>query len=163
MKTIAQFVKQGIKSLADLKAALQTAMQLEFSTIPPYLCAQWSIKLNADPDRVGDTIKAIVVQEMFHFALAGNMLTAVGGTPNIANAAFVPSYPTHALPGDIAQKLAVDLQPLSRDQLQVFMQIEFPEFPPVARALGPPTIGDFYTTIADAFTDINPAINPDAQ
>lgn len=102
---------------------------------------------------------------MFHFALAGNMLSAVGGTPDIANAAFVPSYPTNALPGGIPQKLAVDLQPLSRDQLQVFMQIEFPEFPPVARVPSPAsaTIGDFYTTIADAFTAINPAIIPDAK
>jgi len=39
MKTIAQFVKDRITSLADLQDALQTAMQLEFSTIPPYLCA----------------------------------------------------------------------------------------------------------------------------
>jgi hypothetical protein len=158
MKTIAQFVEQGINSLADLKAALQIAMQLEFSTIPPYLCAQWSI--NADPNGVGDMIGEIVVQEMFHFALAGNMLTAVGGAPNIANAAFVPTYPTNVLPGGIPQMLAVDLQPLSKDQLQVFMQIEFPEFPPVARPLGPAsaTIGAFYDTIADAFTAINPTI-----
>jgi hypothetical protein len=163
MKTIAQFVEQGINSLVDLRAALQTAMQLEFSTIPPYLCAQWSIK--ADPDGVGDMIGEIVVQEMFHFALAGNMLTAVGGTPDIANAAFVPSYPTNTLPGGIPQNLAVDLQPLSQDQLQVFMQIEFPEFPPVARPLGPApaTIGDFYITIADAFTAINPTIYSDAH
>jgi hypothetical protein len=160
MKTIAEFVEQGINSLADLKAALQIAMQLEFSTIPPYLCAQWSINVDADPSGVGARIEGIVVEEMFHFALAGNMLTAVGGTPNIANAAFVPTYPTNVLPGGIPQKLAVDLQPLSQDQLQVFMQIEFPEFPPVARPLGPAsaTIGDFYNTIADGFTAINPAI-----
>ena len=95
-----------------------------------------------------------------HFALAGNMLTAVGGTPDIANAAFVPTYPTNVLPGGIPQNLAVDLQPLSHDQLQVFMQIEFPEFPPVARPLGPAaaTIGAFYNTMADAFTAINPTI-----
>ena len=39
MKTIAQFVKDRITALPDLQDALQTAMQLEFSTIPPYLCA----------------------------------------------------------------------------------------------------------------------------
>ena len=44
MKTIAQFVSDQINNLPDLKNALQTAMRLEFSTIPPYLCAQWSIK-----------------------------------------------------------------------------------------------------------------------
>ena len=147
MKTIAQFVRDRIRSLNELQDALQTAMQLEFSTIPPYLCAQWSI--DADPGEVGDMIQDIVVQEMYHFALAGNMLTAIGGTPNIANAKFIPSYPTNVLPGGIVQKLAVDLKPLTPDQVQVFMQIEYPEFPPVALAMGPATIGAFYDTIAE--------------
>jgi Ferritin-like len=160
MKTIAQFVSDRIQSLSDLQDALQTAMQLEFSTIPPYLCAQWSI--NADPGGVGDMIESIVVQEMFHFALAGNMLTAIGGMPDIANASFIPTYPTNVLPGDIAQKLAVDLKPLTPDQVQVFMQIEYPEFPPVARLAGPATIGDFYTAIDEGFTTVNPVINPSA-
>jgi hypothetical protein len=160
MKTIAQFVKDRITSLSDLQDALQTAMQLEFSTIPPYLCAQWSI--NTDPGGVGDMVKKIVVQEMYHFALAGNMLTAIGGMPSIANAAFIPNYPTNVLPGGIPQKLAVDLKPLTPDQAQVFMQIEYPEFPPVALAAGPATIGAFYDTIADGFTTVYPAINPNA-
>ena len=160
MKTIAQFVKDRITSLPDLKDALQTAMQLEFSTIPPYLCAQWSI--NADPAGVGDMIESVVVQEMYHFALAGNMLTAIGGMPSIANAAFIPGYPTNVLPGGIAQKLAVDLKPLTPDQVQVFMQIEYPEFPPVAFAAAPATIGAFYDTIADGITTLNPAINLNA-
>jgi hypothetical protein len=163
MKTIAQYVRRGITGLADLKAALQTAMQLEFATIPPYLCAEWSI--NNDPDGVGDMIQAIAVQEMFHFALAGNMLTAIGGAPNIANAHFIPCYPTIVLPGGIPQALAVDLQPLSREQLQVFMQIELPEFPPIAlvREPAPATIGAFYDTVAAGFTAVNPAINPNAH
>ena len=72
-------------------------------------------------------IEDIVVQEMYHFALAGNMLTAIGGVPSIANAAFIPSYPTNVLPGEILQKLPVDLKPLTPDQVQVFMQIEYPE------------------------------------
>jgi len=158
MKTIAQFVQDGISNLADLQDALQTAMQLEFATIPPYLCAQWSV--NSDPSGVGNMIQDIVVQEMFHFALAGNMLTAIGKTPSVANAAFVPSYPTHVLPGGIPQRLAVDLRPLSLDQLQVFMQIENPEFPPVALLAGPPpaTIGAFYDAISTGFTVVNPTI-----
>ena len=154
MKTIAQFVKDRITSLTDLHDALQTAMQLEFSTIPPYLCAQWSI--NADPGGVGDMIESIAVQEMYHFALAGNMLTAIGGMPSIANAAFIPNYPTNVLPGGISQKLPVDLKPLTPDQVQVFMQIEYPEFPPVALAVGPATIGAFYETIAEGIHNGQP-------
>ena len=42
------------------------------------------------------------------------------------------------------------------------MQIEYPEFPPVALAVGPATIGAFYDTIAEGFTTLNPAINPNA-
>jgi Ferritin-like len=82
----------------------------------------------------------------------------------IANANFIPKYPTNTLPGGIPQKLAVDLRPLTPDQAQVFMQIEYPEFPPVALLAGPPpaTIGAFYDTIALGFTTVNPTINPNA-
>ena len=55
MKTIAQYVQDGISTLNDLQDALQTAMQLEFATIPPYLCAQWSI--NNDPSSVAAMIQ----------------------------------------------------------------------------------------------------------
>jgi ferritin-like protein len=68
----------------------------------------------------------------------------------------------HVLPGGIAQKLAIDLQPLTPDQAQVFMQIEYPEFPPVALPAGPATIGAFYDTIAEEFTTVHPTINPNA-
>jgi hypothetical protein len=57
MKTIAQHVQDGISTLLDLQDALQTAMQLEFATIPPYLCAQWSI--NSDPSGVGNMIRNV--------------------------------------------------------------------------------------------------------
>jgi hypothetical protein len=166
MKTIAQFIAGGITTLADLQDALQTAMQLEFATIPPYLCAEWSIKSGNDPSGVGGMIQDIVIQEMFHFALAGNMLSAIGGKPSIANAGFVPSYPTKVLPGGIPQKLPVDLQPLSANQLQVFMQIEFPEFTPLAAIAGataPATIGAFYDTIAAGFAAIHPTILTNAN
>jgi hypothetical protein len=163
VKTIAQFIREGITTPADLQAALQVAMELEFSTIPPYLCAQWSI--NTDTDPVAVMIQKIVVQEMFHFALAGNILTAIGGTPNIANAGFITNYPTSVLPGGIPQKLPVDLKQLSTDQLEVFMQMEFPEFPPVAllAAEKPTTIGAFYSTISSALTAVNPPIDLNAH
>src|SRR5262245_41269998 len=141
MKTIRQFVEAGIPALPDLKEALQLAMQLEFGTIPPYLCAQWSVK--EDRDRTEGVLHKVVSQEMYHFALAGNLLSAIGGVPRIANAVFLPKYPLSALPGGIAQKLPIDLKPLTRGQVEVFMQIEYPEFPPVAFAAAerPATIG----------------------
>ena len=132
MKSIAEFVHSGISTLGELQDALQTAMQLEFSTIPPYLCAQWSIDGNGDPSGVAGMIRDIVIQEMLHFALAGNMLNAVGFTPSIANPTFIPRYPTHTLPGGIRLRHEVGLNPLSHTQLEVFEEIEKPEFPPVA-------------------------------
>jgi hypothetical protein len=163
MKTLSEFTRAGITNIRDLKDALQLAMQLEFSTIPPYLCAQWSIK--SDPDRVEGVLHHIVSQEMNHFALAGNLLTAIGGAPRIARRRFLPKYPLHALPGGVEQKLAVALQPLTFEQLEVFMQIEYPDFPPVAlRAMrGPATIGEFYDAIIEAFQTIRPRINANAH
>ena len=46
------------------------------------------------------------------------------------------------------------------------MQIEYPEFPPLAllaAAPAPATIGAFYDTIAVAFTSLKPTINPNAH
>jgi hypothetical protein len=163
MNTIKEFVESGIPNLSDLKDALQLAMQLEFSTIPPYLCAQWSVK--EDPDRVEGILHKVVSQEMFHFALAGNLLTAIGATPRIVHAGFLPKYPLKALPGGIPQRLAIDLKPLTRRQIAVFMQIEYPEFPPIAATLAkrPATSGAFYTTIAKAFDSLQPDIDTHAR
>ncbi|HVC60578.1 MAG TPA: ferritin-like protein [Acetobacteraceae bacterium] len=162
MKTIAQHVKDGIHTVSELQEALQTAMQLEFSTIPPYLCAQWSI--GTDPSGVAGIIEQVVIQEMNHFALAGNMLTAIGGKPAVNNAAFIPHYPTHTLPGDIHLRHEVALRPLSPLQLAVFMEIEKPEFRTVGLVLTdrPATIGAFYDTIAAGLGSVNPAIVPAA-
>jgi hypothetical protein len=160
MISIAAFVQHGIADIDQLKEALQLAMQLEFATLPPYLCAEWSIDDNSDPGHVANTINGIALQEMYHFALAGNMLAAIGGTPSVARADFIPKYPTNELPGGIPQKLPVDLKPLSKDQLEVFLQIEYPEFPPLAlaRTERPATIGAFYDTITAGFIAVNPAI-----
>ena len=165
MKSIAEYVQSGISTPMELEDALQTAMQLEFSTIPPYLCAQWSINSNSDPSNVAGLIQNIVIQEMLHLALAGNMLNAIGRTPSIANAAFIPRYPTHTLPGGIHLRHEVDLKPLSQAQLEVFEEIEDPEFPPVALTLTkrPATIGAFYDTIAAGFDEVRPSINPQAH
>lgn len=162
MKTLREYVEARILSLDDLKGALQLAMRLEFATIPPYLCAQWSVK--RDPDRTEGVLHRVVSQEMYHFALAGNLLTAVGGTPSVAHADFLPVYPADELPGGIPQTLPIDLKPLVKDQIAVFMQIEHPDFPPVARLeKPPPTIGAFYDTIIETFRETGPEIEPDAH
>jgi hypothetical protein len=159
--SLRSFTDAGIGSLGALHAALKLAMQLEFATIPPYLCAQWSIR--NDPDRVEQTLHSIVGQEMQHLALAGNLLTAVGGRPQLATAGFIPAYPVRNLPGNVLLSRDLDLRPCDRAQVELFMEIEEPEFPPEGLVAGrPPTIGSFYDTIIQAFETLRPAIDPTA-
>lgn len=164
-RSIRETVASGISNLAELQDALLTAIQLEFSTIPPYLCAQWSI--DNDPSGVNDMIQGVVVQEMLHFGLACNMYTATGGSlqGEIANPTFVPTYPTDGLPGGVHPGLVVSLSPVSSQSLETFMSIEYPDVTPVVQQpssppapLPPsaPTIGQFYRTIATGFSDVFP-------
>jgi hypothetical protein len=69
MKTITQFVREGIHNVSELQDALQTAMRLEFSTLPPYLCAEWSIS-GDDPNGVADLIGGIALQPTRSFCRA---------------------------------------------------------------------------------------------
>jgi hypothetical protein len=138
--------------VSDLRAAVQSAIELEHSTMPPYLYAMYSLgKSNA---ALYTTLRSIVVEEMQHMLLACNLLNALGGTPRIDDPSFVPTYPTH-LPGTVHGSLIVPLKPFSKALLEtVFMEIEEPESPLNFPVLGfletaPParTIGEFYNRI----------------
>jgi rubrerythrin len=111
---------------ASLKSALQLAIELEHSTIPPYLCALFSIVEGRNRE-VAAIIRSVVIEEMLHMALACNLLNAVGGEPQIDKAGFVPSYPGH-LPAGLRPDLTVTLRRCSIDQIRdVFLSIEEPE------------------------------------
>jgi Ferritin-like len=139
-----------------LTASLQAAVELELSTIPPYLCALWSIKDGTAP--VAAMIREIVLEEMSHLGTACNMLTAIGGTPALNTHDAVPIYPG-PLPGGVHPGLVVSLSGLTKDVVKsVFMEIELPESGPLAFAEGMafPTIGAFYDSILQAFKQIPP-------
>jgi hypothetical protein len=168
-RTIRETVEAGINNVAELQGSLLTAIQLEFSTLPPYLCAQWSINSdnNGDPSDVTSMIQQVAMQEMLHFGLTCNMYTATGGSlrGEIAAADFVPVYPANGLPGGVHPGLVVALLPVGRQALQTFMSIEYPEVTPVVQQPDtpppptpptPPTIGQFYQVIADAFGSVFP-------
>lgn len=168
-RTIRETVEVGINNVAELQGSLLTAIQLEFSTIPPYLCAQWSVNSdnNGDPSGVDGMIHGVVMQEMLHFGLACNMYTATGGSLSgeIATPDFVPAYPTSGLPGGVHPGLVVSLLPVGSQALQTFMSIEYPEVTPVVQQPDtppppapptPPTIGQFYQVIAAAFNTMFP-------
>jgi hypothetical protein len=151
-----------------LKSALQHAIQLEFATIPPYLCALWSIKNQGDA--AYGVIESVVMQEMLHMGIACNMLVAVGGCPRMEDPDFVPDYPCE-LPGNVHPGLYVGLVGLHRELIRdVFMQIEYPERGPVpiqpmmfADRRTYATIGEFYDAILDVFDSLSPPISVEHQ
>ncbi|MFG2301695.1 ferritin-like protein [Actinacidiphila glaucinigra] len=142
-----------------LRQALQVAVELELATIPPYLCAWWSVRDRSDT--VATLIRGIVTDEMFHMGLACNMLVAVGGRPRIA--AVSPDYPC-PLPGGVRSELTVHLSGLTRAYVRdVLMAIETPESPFPEPSAGPPTIGDFYDGVVTAFLDHRPELSVRGQ
>jgi Ferritin-like len=142
-----------------IKDSLQAAIALELSTIPPYLCGMWSIKDSADP--TARIIRSIVIDEMFHMGLVCNMLSAIGGTPQIIGAA--QTYPTR-LPGGVRPQLCVSLSGLTKEYVkEVFMEIEMPENPLARAAEGPSTIGAFYDALSEAFRQVRPPISMNKQ
>jgi Ferritin-like len=132
--------------------ALQLAIEIEISTLPPYLCALWSIKSGDGP--VYGIILRICLNEMLHLGLACNMLTALGGKPDIKNAYYTNiKYPTNGLPGGVLPGLVVDLGSLTHDRVvKQFQVIETPEheIPSALLADMPYTIGRFYDALAAA-------------
>ncbi|MFN2606953.1 MAG: ferritin-like protein [Acidimicrobiales bacterium] len=135
-------------------ASLQSAIELEHSTIPPYLYALYSLAPGANRE-VADILESVVVEEMLHLTLAANVLNALGGNPVLDSPDVVPTYPG-PLPGSVEGGLTVGLYPCSISLVQdTFMAIEQPEDPldfPVQAVAGPQplTIGQFYRAIGDA-------------
>jgi hypothetical protein len=116
----------NLDSAEDLMQALQLAIELEHSTIPPYLCALYSIKPGTNVEVAG-LIRSVVVEEMLHMAQVANIFIAIGGSPNIGHAKFVPLYPG-PLPGGLRTGLIVRLRRCSIEQIRdCFMSIEEPE------------------------------------
>jgi hypothetical protein len=144
-------------NLDDLESLLQLAIMVEHFTIPPYLCALWSIKATqgvSPYQEVIDILRHIVLQEMLHMGIVCNLLVAIGRRPKIIDS--VPHYPSY-IPG-ILTKEPIGLERISKPQVGVFQKIEQPEFPAVPirvlAAVPAPrfkTIGEMYTTIASLF------------
>jgi len=94
------FLKQvKIETIEDLRSAVQTAIQLEHSTIPPYLTADFTLQ-NTGNKEISNLIGTILGEEMLHMSIASNLLNAIGGTPVINKPGFIPTYPG-PLPGGV--------------------------------------------------------------
>lgn len=145
------FLFQGnrIKTLEGLKRHLQTAVELELSTIPPYLCALYSIKDGSNQESA-QIIKSVVMEEMLHMVLAANVLNAIGGEPKV----LVPTYPTYLPHSDNA--FLVNLEKFSPATIDTFLKIEKPakkDAPPEANRYE--TIGQFYEAIEVALKEFS--------
>lgn len=136
--------------LGHLKHALQNAIELEHSTIPLYAFAMYSIRTQTYA--AYKLIRSIVMEEMIHMGLAANILTAIGGVPQIRD--LRPAYPSQGLPGGAEPDVHARLARLSNKQVRNFMRVEAPDFL-MANYLTPdqlaneefPTIGGFYEAI----------------
>jgi hypothetical protein len=151
-------------SVARLRELLQAAVTLELSTIPPYLCALYSMHPKGN-DEAKLVIRSVVVEEMLHMVLAANVLNAIGGRPLVAGADHAPRYP-HELPDGVV----LDLLPFSPQAVDAFLKVENPGHSDhgahngddpllagrrhphhiskaVATTTGPTTIGEFYAEI----------------
>ncbi len=139
-----------IDNLDQLIEHLQLAIEIEHVTIPPYLCALWSIPEGRNVE-AAVVIREVVMQEMLHMTLMANVMNALGHHPKIAKRAVVRDYPTTLPHSD--KSFLVDLAPFSRDTLESFRRIEQPEAicaPPEADDYR--TIGQFYAAVADGLT-----------
>lgn len=134
-----------IDTPADLRDHLELAIQIELSTIPPYLYAMYSIAdQNSDAARL---LRSIVVEEMLHAALVTNLLLATGGSPDFASTKYMTPFPSDMPHHD--PPLRIDLARCSDEQIRnVFMRIEQPE---LRNAPAQPdryeTLGQFYHAI----------------
>jgi hypothetical protein len=104
-----------------LKELLDAAVKLELSTIPPYLCALYSIHPKGN-DEAKLVTRSVVVEEMLHMVLAANVLNAIGGEPRVAGSEHAPRYP-HELPDGAI----LDLLPFSPEAIDAFLKVENPE------------------------------------
>jgi len=138
-----------LNTVQDAQSMLQTAIRVEFGTLPPYLYALYSIRpgMNAESRKL---IKSVVLQEMIHMCLACNMLNALGGNPEL----LPQTYPG-PLPGDIGPDgtpLTLHLYRFSTEAMAQAMAVEQPENPPnfptgavfETASTGAVTIGQFY-------------------
>ena len=107
-----------IKTIEDLHEHLQWALELEHATIPPYLCALYSIKEGTNIESV-EVIKSVFIEEMLHMALVANILNATGGKPRLDYPGFMKKYPTPLPHSD--KSFDVNLGKFSTESIECFL------------------------------------------
>jgi len=163
-----------IENRAQLIYLLTEAAELEHEILCCYLFAAYSMKSDTSEGVTDEQLEAIrgwrgvigeiVVQEMLHLATACNLLTAVGGSPQLRR----PNLPTS--PRAYPPAFQLRLVPFNIDSLDLFIRLEQPEAllqredyrataVPLDRLSdifsserGYETVGELYRGIEDGFT-----------
>jgi hypothetical protein len=134
-----------IATLESLREHLQWAIELEHFTIPPYLCALYSLERDRNA-QAAEIISSVLIEEMLHLTLAANILNAVGGRPRLDTPRMLLPYPRPMPHSD--GSFEVPLARFSSESLEVFLRIERPAPP------GAPPDGDRYRCIGQFYDAI---------
>ena len=139
-----------INTLESLREHLQWAIELEHFTLPPYLCALYSLDPVRNPE-AAEVVASVLLEEMLHMTLAANLLNAVGGRPRFDSPRLLQGYPRCLPHGDCS--FEIPLLRFSPEALDVFLKIEHPAAP------GAPPEGDAYETIGQFYDAIRGGVH----
>jgi hypothetical protein len=134
-----------ITTIEDLRVHLQWAIELEHSTLPPYLCALYSLDRDRNPAAV-EVLTSVFVEEMLHLALAANLLNALGGRPVLDAPHLLVPYPRSLPHGD--RSVTLSLLPFGPEAVEMFLRLEQPA------PKGAPQQSDGYRTISQFYDAI---------
>jgi Ferritin-like len=131
---------------------MQWAIELEHATMPPYLCALYSLDPGHNVD-AGEVVSSVLLEEMLHMTLAANLLNAVGGRPRLDMPSMLPGYPRPLPHG--GRSFEISLFRFGAEAIETFLKIERP-----SPADGPAesddyeTIGQFYEAIRRGLSEL---------
>ncbi|MCB9675165.1 MAG: CDGSH iron-sulfur domain-containing protein [Alphaproteobacteria bacterium] len=123
-----EIVVQDREELAEL---LTEAVEVEHNLMCCYLFAAWSLKSGTHEGLTDEQAQAVArwraalvhvaIDEMTHFALANNLLVAIGGRPHLGR----PNFPVS--PGYHPAGVVVELRRFERSTIDHFVFLERPE------------------------------------
>lgn len=140
-----------IKEKQSLMKKLQEAVELELSTIPPYLTALYSIKPGTNTAAY-NAIKGVALEEMLHMVLAANTLSAIGGSVKLGkkNLRKYPYTLKFRKSKMTDRDVVINLRKFDPQSLELFLEIEKPidkVHQMGMRTIEGITVGDFYEGI----------------
>lgn len=142
-----------VHNIDSLRKHIQWAIQIEHTTIPPYLCALYSIKEGQNQE-AAEILCSIFMEEMLHMTLAANILNAIGGSPQFDKPGFIATYPSYLPHSD--RSFQVPLGKFSRPVIDTMIKFEKPE----AEGALPEdnnyeTFGQFYNAIENGLINLS--------